>query len=635
MQRQSLALIGLLLLAAALFLINLGGYDLWPPDEPRFAQIAREMLQSRDFIVPHINNEVYSEKPPMLMWAIAAVSAPFGDVSEWTARFPSVVSALVTVLFTYLLARRLYGPRVAIWSGLVLTTMALFWWEARSVRTDMMLTACLTVCLYAFWRWHRERSAGMLVLFYTALAVALLVKGPPAIVFTTLLVFAFYWNQKHERIQFHYFIGLTVAAVPVLIWLTLKHFQAPAVAEGDVAIGDNLFRQTIGRFFLGVSHAQWPWYYFINLPINWLPWSLLLPWTLPWVWKKRHEDERMRLLLAWMIPAFIFFTLCIGKRPVYLIPIYPVAAILFARSALELAKSSRKRLQQNIEISWMLPLAIVPVACLVVLGSSYYSDIVPFMRPIADRSENIMMEITLFGLIVSAMGVAWDMTRGRRRVSNEAGGPHKVFALTSAPLLALVALLFFPALDEHKGAKDFCAPLRQLSEKQVDYRLYSVGVSREEYVFYSKHAHVPVLMDLLPIPQQPGMKPMDMVKLQRTLRKRIAKAVESHPIDAGVALTDQDLLALRAVVHESVVDAKIDPVLTSEFEKALGDTLNAFADTMLDPRPAFFFVQEEDWRWILPLCPRLHALTVLKYAPVGSRKMLIVANDAGDRAMNP
>ena len=68
----------LTLLAAVIFLTNLGGYDLWPPDEPRFAQVAREMLQSGDFLVPRINGQPYTEKPPMLFWATALLSAPLG-----------------------------------------------------------------------------------------------------------------------------------------------------------------------------------------------------------------------------------------------------------------------------------------------------------------------------------------------------------------------------------------------------------------------------------------------------------------------------------------------------------------------------------------------------------------------------
>jgi len=489
----------------------------------------------------------------------------------------------------------------------------------------MMLTACLTVCLYAFWRWHRERGTGMLVLFNAALAVALLVKGPPALVFTTLLVFTFYWNQKHERIQFHYFIGLLVAAVPVVLWLGLKHFSAPAVAEGDVAVSDNLFRQTIGRFFLGVSHAQWPWYYVINLPINWLPWALLLPWTLPWVWKKRHEDERMRLLLAWMVPAFIFFTMCIGKRPVYLIPIYPVAAILFARSALELLERPHERLRRILALGWLQIPNVIVLALFSVMISLEYGDRFRFLSPIAQFGEHLPRTYVTFCavlMLATVLLTIWTIVESARNIRSLFAGSFFLFAVASA-------LWGLPLLDEHKGAKDFCAPLRQLSEQQVDYRLYSVGVSREEYIFYSKHAHVPVLTDLLPMAPQPGMKAMEMAALQRKLRKAIAKAVEQHPIDAGTALTDQDLLALRGVVHEAVVGAKVDPALTAAFEKAMADTLTAFADAMFAPSAAFSFVQEEDWRWILPLCPRLHALTVLKYARVGSRKMLIVTNDAG------
>ena len=118
--KERLLVVGLLALAAALFIANTWGYDLWPPDEPRFAEVAREMMQSGNYLAPTVNNLPYKEKPPLLFWAISAASLPFGDVNEFTARVPSALGGVITVLLTYLLARRLYGQKIAVWSALIL-----------------------------------------------------------------------------------------------------------------------------------------------------------------------------------------------------------------------------------------------------------------------------------------------------------------------------------------------------------------------------------------------------------------------------------------------------------------------------------------------------------------------------------
>jgi len=128
-------LIAVLVAAFVVLTANLGGYDLWPPDEPRFGQVAREMMQSGNPFALTINGEPYKEKPPFLFWLITLISFPYGDVTESTARVPSALAALLAVFFTYRLALRLYGVRAAVCAGFVLITTALFWWEARSVRT--------------------------------------------------------------------------------------------------------------------------------------------------------------------------------------------------------------------------------------------------------------------------------------------------------------------------------------------------------------------------------------------------------------------------------------------------------------------------------------------------------------------
>jgi 4-amino-4-deoxy-L-arabinose transferase-like glycosyltransferase len=144
----------------------------------------------------------------------------------------------------------------------VLITNQRFWWQARFGQIDMLLTAFVTGAILSLWLWHASRHQRWLVAFYCLIALGALTKGPPALVFPLLLAVTFYWRKKVDRKQLHLFWGSISVAATVSVWLIPARMAISV--ESGVSTGDgiaaNLFRQTIGRFFLGISHAQWPWF---------------------------------------------------------------------------------------------------------------------------------------------------------------------------------------------------------------------------------------------------------------------------------------------------------------------------------------------------------------------------------------
>ena len=616
---RGLQWLALLVLAAVLFFANTWGYDLWPPDEPRFGQVAREMMQSGDYLAPHVNGQPYKEKPPLLFWAIAVVSWPFGDVTEFTARAPSVLAALLTVLLTYVLAARLYDRSTAALSALVLMTTALFWWEARSVRCDMILTACMTGALAAFHGWHVGRRAGTLVAFYAAIAAGLYAKGPAAVVFPLLLIVTFYWKQKATRRGLHWVVGLLAAGVLVLAWFVPARLSLGASAEapGGGGVGAEMLRMTLGRFVFGVSKAQWPWYYLKQLPGGLLPWSLFFPWTLPWVWRHRREDEAVRLLLAWTVPAFAFFSISIGKRGVYLLPLYPALAILLARSVQALIASDHTLWRRRTAYVWATVLLLLGCAPFGLLFSEY-----------GDLWSPRFLLISAGGLVLGGLTLWRAVKTPMRMVHGEMAAHFAVMAL----LLSAVAL---PAVNTYKGAGAFCEPLRELSEHGASYRLYTVGFSREEYIFYSQHFHTPVLTDLLPVALPEEIDALDMAKHQRKLRKAIAKVVEDVPVADLARITAPEHEALLKAVHEALSQTDVPGDLATAFEAALREHIADFALEFAEPAPAFLFVQREDWKWLRPLFPPSAQCVLVAAREVGSRDMLLMANASGVELLKP
>lgn len=607
----------LLLTVAAgfLFLMNLTGYDLWSPDEPRFAQVAREMMQSGDYLSPHINDHPYMEKPPLLFWAQVICAIPFGDVTELAARLPSVVAGILTVLMTYLLVRRLYDPRTAFWAALMLMTTHRFWWQARFGQIDMLLTACMTAVMLFFWMWYQERNRIFLVFFYFAIAAGMLAKGPPALVFPLLMILMFFWRRKEERKQLHLLLGVTGVIVLVALWLIPARMAVSIPSSGDVSqgIASNLFRQTIGRFFIGVAHANPPWYYLLKLPFDLFPWSLFLPWTCTWAWKRRKEQDETRFLISWILPAFIFFSISIGKRGVYLLPMYPAFAALFAPSILAFMDAEIHVWRKRIGIvfgSLLILAAIVPYYL-------RYSGELPVW-------SSIFIPLSAVALVCGVYGIWYATHSDGRRL-------HLYVFVGYALIATCIATFGLPVLNASKSAKAFCTPMRQLSRAGVDFELYSLILSREEYIYYSEHFNTTVPDGSLKIAGMEDYSALEQLTFQGETLYAIQKAVEKVEIGDAHKVSDEDIQRLLEAMDGALNNASQEKQIISGFRTAMSLELSALHEKMQGDTPSFIMMQDREWRWAVALCPEIRALTVLHDTLVDSKHVLLLGNEEAVR----
>ena len=607
--------IGIVLaLAAVIFSINIGGYDLWPPDEPRYALIAREMMDSGDYLLPRVNNQPYKEKPPLLFWCIAACSSWTGEVTPTSARVPSVISGLVVLIFTALLAHELFNARIALWSVMILMTMQRFWWNSRFGQIDMLLTACLTAGLYGYWRWDKTRKWRWLVWFYMAVIAGLFAKGPGVIVFPALFVLAWTWRGPHRfRAWRNLAIGCSLCILVYALWAIPTHIAFAGesqTAAGDV-LASNMFRQTLGRFFLGVSHANWPWYYLTTLPVDWLPWTLFLPWVVLWVWKHKNDNSSMRFLLSWTVPALVFFSIAIGKRGIYLLPLFPAFAIFFANGILDF--------MENGNVLWRRRLGWIYGFLLIIIG------LAPFALLFTEYKDLWMPAMALSGLALFLCGgVVLPFSSG-----NKMSYLHlQVFG--SFLLLSLFgSALFFPVINTHKSARPFCRPIAELVEKNIDFDLYSIGFAREEYTFYSKHFFKELYTEAIPLEYNYDMSPLKMLRFQKDFSHAIVKAVEKVDIKDIAAIQPAELDALQTALKTVIDKEDYTPGLIQDFENGLEKEGEAFFSSFGSSKPAFLYVQEYDWRWLYAVHPDIHGAIVLNQSNVGSRCVLLVANPAG------
>jgi 4-amino-4-deoxy-L-arabinose transferase-like glycosyltransferase len=313
--------LAVLLLASYLFLFHgLGNYSLKEPDEGRYAEIPREMVESGNYIVPYLNYSRYFEKPPLLYWSVALSYKAFG-VNEWAFRFPNALSAFFTCMALFLLGRRWFGAFPAFLSAIILVSSIGLFSMGRVVTTDMLLTFWLFLSLLSFYGYYREKSSLFIYTFYISLSFATLTKGPIAVVLIIVSIVLFLFTER--RLSFikdlKWKTGLPLFLVITAPWFVLITLREPAFFH-FFFIDQHLLR------FLTPKHKRTgPLYYFAPILFGGLfPWSFFIPRSIGRLWSR----SEFRLFLIWSLIVFFFFSFSKSKLPPYILPIFPSVALM-------------------------------------------------------------------------------------------------------------------------------------------------------------------------------------------------------------------------------------------------------------------------------------------------------------------
>ncbi|MFQ2272601.1 ArnT family glycosyltransferase [Aeromonas enteropelogenes] len=328
----------LLLIALVVLGTGLGLRDPWPADEPRFALVAKEMVESGQWLFPMRGGEIYPDKPPMFMWGIAIAYLLTGSIKV-AFLLPSLLAGLLTLVLVWDLGRRLWTPQVGFLAGLLLLFTVQFTLQAKTAQIDALVTFFITLGLYSFirfllcnggWRWYW--------LGWFAAGLGIITKGVGLIALLVLIPAIWtHWDKIRTASRSDWLKGL---AGPLCMLLAIGLWLVPmllAVAQsGDPvlqAYRDNiLLRQTVTRYANSWHHVKPFWYYLTSvIPPFWLPLSLLLPWLVV-AWRKaiQGRDKRIILLLGYLVLVIVFFSVSPGKRGVYVTPGTPALALLSA-----------------------------------------------------------------------------------------------------------------------------------------------------------------------------------------------------------------------------------------------------------------------------------------------------------------
>ena len=326
-----------LLLGFAILILsaNLGLPPLWG-SEGRWALIARSMLRSGDLLSPVLGIRDYWDKPLLSYWQILPLSYIDGDVSEFTARFPSVVWAVVMLLLTRDLAKRWYDEQTALVSvGVLVTSYAFVFW-GRNAQVEMTNAAMILLCLWYFFKHKSDNRHTWVYVLSIMMALGANMKGPVLYAVPVFSILLLSMIKKEWLWIPPLRILVTAGLVSITVCLAL-----PAAASIRYATWEPLhmvWRENVLRFFGLYDHKD-PFYtYFVKIFYLAAPWSLVLPAALIrclQVARRRVSQIPEALILFGAI--FLFFTLSGSRRPYYLLPILPFVAILAANVLREYA----------------------------------------------------------------------------------------------------------------------------------------------------------------------------------------------------------------------------------------------------------------------------------------------------------
>jgi 4-amino-4-deoxy-L-arabinose transferase-like glycosyltransferase len=455
--KTTLHIVLILVLSYIFFFHNLGSYSLKEPDEGRYAEIPREMVETGDYVVPHLDYVRYFEKPPLLYWATALSFRAFG-ISEWSARLPNAIAALLTVLLLYAGVARWFTPEAALLSTITLISSFGFFTMARILTIDMLLSSTLFLSLIFFYDFYRQKKPRFMYLFYACLALATLAKGPvaPLLVGSSLLIFLL----LERRVSFLRDL-LSVKGILLCALLVVPWFVAIALREKEF-LWFFLVDQNFLRFLTQKHNRSGPVYYFVPVLFGGLfPWSIFIPRAVAIYWRTKE----LRLFLIWFFVVFLFFSLSGSKLPPYILPVFPALAILLGCLFHDRAKQPTPGLAEIRVYQFLFALfALAGVVVATGVGNSY-------LRAEPDML-NLLKDLKGFSIAVVCFSALPICLLFLRRMRNS----RPLFLILSCFSLAVIVLLMMHTsiIDKVNTTKELAQLInREKAGAQLDVVNYS------------------------------------------------------------------------------------------------------------------------------------------------------------------
>jgi 4-amino-4-deoxy-L-arabinose transferase-like glycosyltransferase len=523
------------------FLWNLGSIGLIDETEPLFAEAARQMTVTGDWITPYFNEETRFDKPPLIYW-LMAIGYKLIGVNEWAVRLPSALAAIALTIFCFFTLRYFgfatpataQSPQqpttqrqlwLSAWIGAALVAFniqTLAW--ARQGVSDMLLSSCMGGALFCFfWGYTKEVESRKSKVesksplsplsslssegrsstsplpnrwycgFYILSALAVLTKGPIGIVIPGLIIvsFLFYVGKLREVLQeMRIIIGGLIFLAICVPWYTLVTLK-----NGDAFINSFFGYHNVERFTSVVNNHSAPWYFYFLIVLGlFAPWSIYLPIAIArlrfWkrsFWRKQPRHAHLSLFaLIWFVDIFVFFTISVTKLPSYVLPLIPAATILVSLVwSEELSRVFEGKFQKNncglksSVISNIILLLILSAACFLIPSLVGSDAAMKYLSELIKQSG-----VPLWGGIIWAIAGISCSILFRKRTNW-----RWIIGVNLVAFIAFIIFFLNPTyflMDETRQL-----PLRQISElvtqvRQPEEQLMMIGFKKPSVAFYTR-----------------------------------------------------------------------------------------------------------------------------------------------------
>lgn len=372
MKPRLLTIIWPFVLWSSLLCVSLWVRPLLPIDETRYTAVAWEMWHSGDYLVPHLNGEIYSHKPPLLFW-LMTISWKFFGLNDWSHRFISPLFALAILYMSRNFARHLWPDRKSLPDLVPLFLSGSLLWSLYSTLTmfDMMLAFFVLAGAQILFKLASQgKSWKLWAMLGVVFGGGILSKGPVMLLhLLPLAILTPWWSTQNTAASWrHWYAGLSISvllgAVFALCW------ALPAGIVGGEDYRNAIFLgQSSGRLIKSFAHASPWWWYLQILPLLLLPWLLFPP-----MWRGIQQlsikDTGVRFCIFWIIPVLVVFSLISGKRIHYLLPLIPPMALLLAKAIDAISESRGLARAHSLVAGLFVGLGVV-LAALPLLNGRY------------------------------------------------------------------------------------------------------------------------------------------------------------------------------------------------------------------------------------------------------------------------
>jgi 4-amino-4-deoxy-L-arabinose transferase-like glycosyltransferase len=471
----------LLLLAAFcgfLFFYGLGTFGLVGADEPRYAQVAREMLERSDWVTPTLLGKPWLEKPALYYWETMVAFRAFG-VSDRAARIPSALDAALLVGAIYFFLRRFrLGSEMD--GALIAASCAGVVGFAHAAATDMPLAACFSIALLGWYAWYESGRRIYLAVFYIFIALGTLAKGPVAPALAAVIIFLFVALKRDWRAiaRTLWIPGILLYLVVALPWYVAVQMRNPEFFRVFV------LEHNLARFSANVYHHPQPfWFYLPVFLLALMPWTLALivaVWErvrLIWVERTRAflgtENSWALFLLIWMLVPVLFFSASQSKLPGYILPAVPAGALLVAEYVA--ARRDQRSLGEDKNFRlWFVSAHSMVCGVLIssaLIGTLYSASIAANHQ--MPRGTELYLGAAM--AVVFGFGIQTVLRSSR-------GGPRLLSRVTMFAVVVCVAAIIriaAPVIDMTKSARPIAESIQGFSREAVPVALYHLHRDQE------------------------------------------------------------------------------------------------------------------------------------------------------------